>query len=121
MALGSRKSLKQEARRDAWTQDTSMDYEASPVSEQDACWLALIQEAVDLAEQSKYCEIESEGKKKTVLTSKKLWLLKSASEYARMEPNQIHPAVLIQMDYLIRNSQCQGIKSKGRTARNSNQ
>lgn len=121
MALGSRTSPKQDARREAGTHDASLDYEASPVSKQDACWLALIQTAIDLAESPRYCEINDDGKRRTVLVSKKFWSLKSAYEYAKMEPHEIHPAVLIQMDFLIRSGKCQGIKSRDRIARKPKQ
>lgn len=115
MALGSRKSPKQEARREAWMQDASLDYEAEPVSEQDARWLDLIKQAIALAESPRYCELKDESGTRNILVSKKLWGLKTAYEYAKMEPNEIHPAVLIQVDYLIRNGTkhgCQVTKSR---------
>lgn len=103
MALGIRKPPKQEANGKAWMENASQDAEATLASEQDACWLELIQQAINLAEQPRYQTIEINGTKKNVLMGKKLWKLKTAAEYANMDPSEIHPAVLIQVGYLIRN------------------
>ena len=103
MALGSRKSLRQDANSEAGTHDASREFEADPASEQDALWLALIRAAIELAEQPRYQVIELDGIKKRLLMSKRLWKLKSAEEYASMDPSEIHPAVLMQMEFLIRN------------------
>lgn len=91
--------------------DASFDYEDNTASGHDAHWLCLLEQAVDLAGPPiVHKSTTSGGIICEVVARNRLYLLKSPREYASMEMNQIHPAVLIQLNYLLERGRCLSMK-----------
>ena len=102
MALGSvtpRKIKDVAARTNAQGCDASLDYEADPVSEQEARWLDLVKEAVYRA-QTKY--VVDEKGNRIALAGRKFYGLKSPAEYAKLPINEMHPLVAIHLSCLLK-------------------
>ncbi len=102
MALGIIKPRKRHEDA-AWTNtqgcDASMDYEADPVNEHEARWLDLIQEAINRAQEI----VEVDALLNRVKLARVRYPgLKSAAEYAKMEINQMHPAVAVELVCLLK-------------------
>lgn len=102
MALGNatpRKSKDVAARKSAHGCDASWDYEADPVSKQEARWLELVKEAVYRA-QTKYV-VDEEGKQ-YILAGRQFYGLKSPAEYANLPLNEMHPLVAVHLSCLLK-------------------
>lgn len=85
--------------------DASLDYEDLPVSLQDARWLALLEQAIKNIESPVYHKVTDDGGNVSwLLVKKRYWKLKSAREYAIMPKEKIHPAVLAELNCLLRNA-----------------
>ncbi len=76
-----------------------MDYEVDPVNEHEARWLDLIQEAINRAQEI----VEVDALLNRVKLARVRYPgLKSAAEYAKMEINQMHPAVAAELVCLLK-------------------
>lgn len=102
MALGNatpRKSKDVAAWTDTHGCDASLDYEADPVSEQEARWLDLVKEAVRRSQE--IIQVDSNGNKVKLARIKHRGL-KSPAEYAKMPLNEMHPLVAVHLSCLLR-------------------